>query len=131
MRAYLAIKYHADHANRNRIEGISAVLESLGIITFCITRDVEQWGMVSLTPEVLMIRSFDLINACDIVVVDLTEKGVGVGIEAGYAFAKGIPIITIAQSDALISETLYGISTAVFKYEYFSDLVDAFAAVGH
>jgi len=29
-------------------------------------------------------------------VVDLTEKGVGVGIEAGYARARGIPIVTIA-----------------------------------
>jgi nucleoside 2-deoxyribosyltransferase len=131
MKAYIAIKYHADHANRDRIEGITAVLESFGAITYCVTRDVEQWGTVSLTPDELMDKSFKLIDACDMMVVDLTEKGVGVGIEVGYAYAKGIPIITIARSNTLVSKTLRGISTAVLKYECFSDLEDAFVAVMH
>ena len=126
VKAYLAIKYHADHANRSRIEGITAVLAKLGYETVCVTRDLEQWGTVSFTPEDLMTRSFAAIDACDILVVDLTEKGVGVGIEAGYAYARGIPIITIAQTRASLSDTLRGISSAVVQYTQYNDLVDLF-----
>ena len=122
MKAYLAVKYHEDHYNRDRIEGICAVLEKLGCKTFCATRDLEQWGTVALTPQELMIRSFEMIESCDIVVVDLTEKGVGVGIEAGYSCARGIPILTIAQTGSHISETLRGISSTVLTYEHFCDL---------
>ncbi len=130
MKVYCAIKYHADHANRTRIEGITAVLEGLGYETVCVTRDLEQWGAVSYTPEVLMARTFDEIDACGIMVVDLTEKGVGVGIEAGYAHARHIPIITIAQTGAPISATLRGISTAIFHYTHYRDLEAPFATLG-
>ncbi len=126
MKVYLAIKYHADLANRARIEGITAVLEGLGYKTFCVTRDLEAWGAVSFTPDTLMARSFDAINQCDVMVVDLTEKGVGVGIEAGYAYARGMPIVTIAQAGANISTTLRGISTAVFSYTAYIDLTEYF-----
>lgn len=126
MKVYLAIKYHADHANRPRIEGITTVLEELGYETFCVTRDLEQWGAVSYTADVLMAQSFDAIDACDLMVVDLTEKGVGIGIEAGYAHARHIPIITIVQTGAPISATLRGISTAIFFYTHYRDLAAHF-----
>jgi len=127
MQAYLAIKYHADNANRDRIKGISAALAARGIRTLCIARDVEQWGAVHFDPHTLMQKSFDAIDACDLVVVDLTEKGVGIGIEAGYAHARHIPIVTIAQTGADISETLRGISDEVWFYEAYSDLEAYFA----
>jgi len=57
-----------------------------------------------------------------VVLVDLTEKGVGLGIEAGYAYANGIPIVTIAQTGADISETLRGIASTVFFYTDYTDL---------
>jgi hypothetical protein len=49
MKAYLVIKYHPDNANRPRNEGISVALEACGFETVCIARDVERWGMCSLT----------------------------------------------------------------------------------
>jgi nucleoside 2-deoxyribosyltransferase len=122
MQVYLAIKYHADNANRDRIGGINAALATCGIHTICIARDVEQWGTVHFDPHTLMQKSFEAIDACDLVVVDLTEKGVGIGIEAGYAYARHIPIFTIAQVGSNISETLRGISDRVCFYNTFSDL---------
>lgn len=44
------------------------------------------------------------------------------GIEAGYAYAKGIPIITIAKSGSDISETLEGISDEIIFYNSIEDL---------
>ena len=131
MRAYIAIKYHPDNRNRPAIEQISAALERSGFDTVCIARDVEQWGQVRLTPEELMIKSFEAIDASDVVVIDLTEKGVGIGIEAGYARAKRIPIITIARSGSDISTTLQGVSQAVMWYDRYDELTRLFAqAIG-
>ena len=126
MQAYLAIKYHPDHSNRSRIEGISAIVHAHNCNTVCITRDIEQWGSIHFDAATLMQKSFEAIDACDLVVVDLTEKGVGIGIEAGYAYAKRIPIFTIAQKTADISETLRGISKQVFLYKRYEDLHQCF-----
>ncbi|MBE7472337.1 MAG: nucleoside 2-deoxyribosyltransferase [Anaerolineae bacterium] len=123
MRAYLAIKYHPDNQNRELIQNIAAGLEQAGFETVCIARDVEQWGQIHFTPAELMQRSFAEIEASDVVVVELTEKGVGVGIEAGYAYAKGLPIITIARKGADISATLQGISQKLFLYDDTDELL--------
>jgi nucleoside 2-deoxyribosyltransferase len=117
MRVYIAIKYHADNANRPKIESISNIIGQIGSETIVIARDLEQWGAVHVTPNVLMQKSFEAIEACDLVLIDLTEKGVGIGIEAGYAYAKSIPIVTIAEQGADISTTLQGISRTCFWYE--------------
>lgn len=117
MRVFLSIKYHSDHTNRRRIEAILAAIERRGAQGVCIARDVERWGAAQFNPTELMRRTFAEIDVSDLVVVDLTEKGVGVGIEAGYAHAKQIPIVTIAQRGADISETLRGISRDVFFYD--------------
>ena len=129
MKAYLAIKYHPDNANRPRIEGISAVLKSCGFETVCLARDVECWGQVQLDPAELMTRSFAELDDCDVAVVDLSEKGVGVGIEAGYAYARQIPILTIAAHGADVPTTLRGISREVFQYRQFDDLVGFFSTL--
>ncbi|MBN1260940.1 MAG: nucleoside 2-deoxyribosyltransferase [Anaerolineae bacterium] len=122
MKAYIAIKYHADNRNRERIAAIAAALGAAGFETVCVTRDLERWGAVHFDAATLMARSFQELETCDVVIVDLTEKGVGVGIEAGYAAARGIPIVAIAQAGAPISDTLRGISRAVVMYTHPDEL---------
>ncbi len=122
MKLYLAIKYHADQRNRDAIEAITAVLAAQGHTTHCVARDVEQWGAVTLPAAELMRHSFDAILGADVVLVELGEKGVGLGIEAGYAHAQGIPVVTIAPVGADISETLRGISSQLFFYQAYADL---------
>jgi 2'-deoxynucleoside 5'-phosphate N-hydrolase len=120
--AYLAIKYHPDSSNRAHIESILRELEKLGYTTACVARDLEQWGKTHLSAEDLMQKSFELLDASDTVVVDLTEKSVGLGIEAGYAYAKGKPILTIARSGSDISTTLSGISSRIAWYNEYEEI---------
>lgn len=117
MKAYLAIKYHQDNKNRPEIEAILAVLEHQGFDTVCVVRDLEKWGQLHFSPQELMQKTFAEIATSDIVIIELTEKGVGLGIEAGYAWASQKPIITIARKGADISTTLQGISQQVLWYE--------------
>jgi 2'-deoxynucleoside 5'-phosphate N-hydrolase len=120
--AYLAVKYHPDASNRSHIENILSELEKLGYETNCVVRNVERWDDQHLSAEDLMQKTFALIDASDTVVVDLTEKGVGIGIEAGYAYAKGKPVFTIAKRGSDISTTLSGISSRIAWYNEYEEI---------
>jgi len=122
--AYLAIKYHPDHKNRTLIEEISNACQKSGYPSFCVARDVEKWGKVELTSEELMKRAFLEIKRAAFVLIDYSEKGVGIGIEAGYAFAHGIPIVVIYPSGAELSYTLSGIFTARFEYKNIHEITE-------
>ncbi len=122
MRIFLSIKYHSDHRNREHIEAISNALRQQGHETVCVVRDVEQWGQVELSPAELMARTFQETDACDLLLVDLAEKGIGVGIEAGYAYVRHVPIVTIAPRGSDISTTLGGISRQVVWYSDYDEL---------
>jgi nucleoside 2-deoxyribosyltransferase len=63
-----------------------------------------------------MQRALGAIHRSAAVVVEFTEKGVGLGIEAGYAAALGIPVFVLLRPEAEVSTTLDGISTEVFRY---------------
>lgn len=126
MKLFLSIKYHPDAANRPLVEAICAALEGRGMRVVCVARDVEAWGAHSFAPGELMRRTFAAIDSCDAVVVELSEKGVGIGIEAGYAHARGKPVFTLAPRGCDVSETLRGISRRVWVYERPTDL-EAFA----
>ena len=87
-----------------------------GVKTKVMVRDVEQWGNVRLAPEELMRRAFSYIDQADMVVLECTEKGVGLGIEAGYARAKNKPLFLVARTGTDISVTAQGIATKVIFY---------------
>ncbi|WMM25520.1 hypothetical protein RBU61_02325 [Tissierella sp. MB52-C2] len=121
MKAYIGIKYYEDYRNKTIIDKISSALERNGYRASCIVRDIQN-HQVRYNPQELMKLTFKEIDECNLVIIDLTEKGVGLGIEAGYAFAKGIRIITIAKEGSDISETLEGISKEIFFYKDIEDI---------
>ncbi len=125
MRIYLAIKYHPDAHNRPLVQAITTALSAAGHSTVCVARDLEAWGATSFSAQELMRRSFQLIDTADLVLVELSEKGVGLGIEAGYAHAQGIPVVVAARTGADISTTLAGIASQVLFYNEPMELAQA------
>ena len=115
--AYLGIKYYADNSNKALIEQLSAALELAGYRSFCVARDLEQWGNVSLTPQKMMTLTFEQIEQADIVVLDMSEKGVGLGIEGGYAKALDKKLIITLDSKSELSTTMQGIADTVLIYD--------------
>lgn len=77
----------------------------------------------------LMQHALDAIRHSSAVVVEFTEKGVGLGIEAGYAAALDIPVFVLLRSEAEVSATLDGISTEVFRYADDASLNNAAARI--
>ncbi len=126
MKAYISIKYLPDSSNKNLIEELSGALYSGGFKSVIMQRDYEDWGKIKFSPEELMNLTFEIIDDVDLVVVELSEKGVGIGIETGYAYAKNIPIVVIAKEGSDISDTLRGIAKKVIFYKTPEDLVADF-----
>ena len=121
-RVYLAIKYHADNSNQSLIETISSAFESQGCEVVNVARDLEHWGEVQFEPSDLMRQSFDLIRSSDVLLLEFSEKGVGLGIEAGFAHAIGKRIVVLARAGSEISNTLAGISSEIHFYDSETDL---------
>lgn len=123
MKAFLAVKYHGAR-DRTIVERLTQTLESVGLSVVCFVRDFENYGENKFPASEMMCLAFSLIDKSDIVIVELSEKGVGLGIEAGYAYAKGKQVITIAKKGSDISETLRGISKHVILYNSDKELVN-------
>lgn len=56
------------------------------------------------------------LSRASLAVVDLTEKGVGIGVEADYTRALNIPAAVIAEGGAEIAASLVGIASDIFTY---------------
>lgn len=122
-KAYFGIKFYEDHSNRTEVESITAVLNTAGIQTVCIASDVEKWGSVQLSLPELMERTFAEIDQADMVILEMSEKGVGLGIEAGYAAAKGKQLIVLIKEGGELSGTMKGIADVVITYEKPEEIV--------
>lgn len=121
MRIYFAIKYHADNSNRGLIEAITDILSKYNHDSVCIAKDIENWGGKSFSPAELMKISFDEIEKADLVLIEFSEKGVGLGIEAGYAYASNKPIVVLSKTDE-VSTTLRGIAHRIYRYKNLENL---------
>ena len=122
-KAYLSIKFHEDSKNRKLIDDISKSLLESGIQTYVVERE---YGKIYASPQELMNITFKLIDNSDMIIIEFSEKGVGIGIEAGYAFSKNIPIFVIAKEGSEISSTLRGISKEIMFYNDPIELANKF-----
>ena len=122
MKAFLSIKYYDDMKNKPLMEKICFELENNGLSVFLFARDVQNYGPCKLTGKEVMDIAFGEIKNADILIVEASEISIGVGIEAGVAYANNIPIYTIAQKDAYVSNSIKGISKKCFFYDIPEDL---------
>jgi hypothetical protein len=116
MKIYLAIKYHSNNQNRPLIEALTAHLHGQGHTVICAARDFEDWGAKTFEGRELLLRAFSAIEDSDLVLIEATEKGMGVGIEAGFSFARGKTIITISRNEIDISVNLRSLSKKTIIY---------------
>ena len=122
MKIFLAIKFHEDLSNKILIEEISENIEKDGVQMIIMARDYEKWGAVKLSSEELMKITFEKICESGLLLMELSEKGVGLGVEAGYAYAKGIPIVVIAKDGSDMPSTIPGIVRKVIFYKNTAEL---------
>lgn len=74
--------------------------------------------------KILMSEALRLIDESDILIVELSYKSIGVGLEAGFAKAKGKKIIYIHRFGSEISNTVDGICDILIEYKNTNDLLE-------
>ncbi|WP_194842527.1 nucleoside 2-deoxyribosyltransferase [Endozoicomonas sp. OPT23] len=121
-KVYFGIKYHSDNRNRELIEQFEAKFKALGWSSYCVVRDLEKWGDQHFEPDTIMADTFAKIDGSDLVVIDVSEKGIGLGIEAGYARAKGIPLVVTLKEGVEVSTTVLGTADRVIHYNDVADI---------
>lgn len=117
MKVFLSIKYYDDMRNKNLIEKICSAIENCGDVPFVFAKNVQNYGECEFSAEEIMKIAFNEINSSDVLLIDATELSIGIGIEAGYAFSKKIPIYLIAKKDAYVSNSIKGIASKALFYD--------------
>lgn len=118
-RAYLAISINNRKLLDRQVKAIKETLSAAGISLFIF---VDQYYFTAEQEKEMMQQAFKEIDASDILIAELSEKAIGVGIEAGYAIAKGKKLWYIRDRNAPHSTTVSGAAHQNFLYEDSADL---------
>lgn len=122
MRAFLSIRFPGDHRNREHVEATIGAIENAGFSVFCSVRDAEEWGKRQFQPDEMMRRTLSEIDDSDYLIADVADWPIGVGVEAGYAHGRSIPVVCICQAQKRVANTVAGVSEQVIRYEDYDDL---------
>lgn len=77
----------------------------------------------------MMQQAMTDIMACDILIAEVSDKAIGVGIETGYAKAHNKPIIYLRRRETEHSTTIGGISDFQVVYTNHVELRESIANV--
>jgi 2'-deoxynucleoside 5'-phosphate N-hydrolase len=76
-----------------------------------------------------MLQAFAAIDASDLILAEVSEKAIGVGIEIGYAVAKKKPVIYLRNANAAHSSTASGAAQYSIVYPNTEDLATGLRAL--
>lgn len=104
-KAYLSIGFQNRQQQGAVIETIRQVLTRFGITLFVFA---DNYHFLPEQEKQMMDQAFRYINESDLLIAEVSEKAIGVGIEIGYAVAKQKPVIYLRNTHAEHSTTAAG-----------------------
>src|SRR5258705_3273220 len=119
MKAYISISHSKRKALDKELSAIKTTLVKLNIDPFVF---VDNYTFGVSEERKMMEQAAADIDRCDILIAETSDKGIGIGIEVGYAKAKMKPIIYLRHINADHSTTASGFSDFQIIYEDMPDL---------
>ena len=119
MRAYISVSYSKIHSLRNILNCISATLNENNIEPFIFC---DHYSFDIADEQAMMQQALADIDRCDLLIAEVSDKAIGIGVEAGYAKGKQKPVLYLRQKDCEHSSTLSGISDYSIVYNGTDDL---------
>ena len=131
LHSFFALKFHDGDEDRQKVEEIEAALNKAGIEITLMARDVEKWGNADIPTGKTLMKdyAFPAMLQCDCNIIEFSEKGVGLGMNGGFCYAKGKPIYVIAKTNSDISTTMANIATEIIFYDKPEDLIEPFKKI--
>jgi len=119
MRAYISTSYSKRNLIDSELDCIANTLNKFGIDPFLF---IDRCHFDSSQEREMMQQVMTVIHECDMLIAETSEKGIGIGVEVGYAMANNKPVIYMRRKDAVHSTTVSGISDFHIIYESIKDL---------
>lgn len=117
--AYISISFSKKEFLRKEIASIADTLTRFKIQPHVF---VSNYSFNPSQEKEMMQQAMNDIDHCDLLIAETSDKGIGIGIEVGYAKAKGKPVIYIRHNNAEHSTTVSGISDFQIVYTDAGDL---------
>ena len=119
MQAYISISFSKRKELEKEVQAIKNALQKCGISGFV---SVDEYQFSAKQEKKMMQNAIEDIEKSAILIAETSEKGIGIGIEVGYAKAKNIPVIYVRNSSSEHSTTVSGIADFKIIYENVIDL---------
>jgi nucleoside 2-deoxyribosyltransferase len=119
MKAYISISYNKRQELDNELQLIIKTLKEFYIKPFVF---VDTFKFSSDQEKQMMQQAILSIDDCDLLIAETSDKAIGIGIEVGYAKAKGKPVIYLRNRNKEHSTTVSGISNFQIVYIDIKDL---------
>lgn len=126
MRAYISVSFNKRKLLDKELTAIITTLKEFGIVAFVF---VDHYKFELSEERQMMEQAMKDIDNCDLLIAETSDKGIGIGVEAGYAKAKNKPVIYLRQTDAAHSTTVSGISDSQIIYSDSGDLAKQLALI--
>ena len=124
MKVYITSRFRDFDKERN--DSLREAVRSAGAEDFSFIRDVENYEPIFVgKPVELWERSREELRKCGALLIDVTDEPSGGRVlEAGMAFAMGLPIFVIMKTGTKYKDIYKGIATKVIEYDTFEDLIE-------
>lgn len=119
MKVYVAARFNGDE-NRNELKKLCAAVKAANMKDFCFVRDVtEKFD----DPKDLWSRVYDELNACDALLVDVSDLPAGGRlVEVGMAYAMRKRVFVIVRRGVNYKPLFDGIASTIIEYENYKDI---------
>jgi nucleoside 2-deoxyribosyltransferase len=119
MTAYISVSYSKRKSLDPALTAIAETLHGFNIDPFIF---VDHYQFDPAQEQAMMQQAMADIERAYILIAETSDKGIGIGIEVGYAKAKNKPVIYLRQTNAEHSTTVSGISDFRIIYDDVIDL---------
>lgn len=117
MKVYVTARFKGKE-NKAEIDELCSAVKAAGMTDVCFVRDVEHYKHTFDDPKDLWARVYDEINACEAILIDVTDHPTGGRlVEAGMAFALKKRIFIVMRRGTEYKDVLNGIASTVIEYE--------------
>lgn len=119
MKAYISVSF-----GKRKLVGkeITAIIDTLNEFKIASSVFVDNYVFDLTQERQMMEQAMADIDSCDILIAETSDKAIGIGVEVGYAKAKGKTVIYLRQKDTEHSTTVSGISDFKIVYTDTTDL---------
>lgn len=119
MKAYISISYNKKEDFSEEIKIIKDALNEYHIIPFVFA---EKYLFATTQEKEMMQQALADIDDSDFLIAEVSDKAIGIGVEAGYAKAMNKTVIYIRNKNAEHSTTISGVSDYSIFYNDIYDL---------